>query len=101
MPAPCLRRAASTLALLAATSSPAACTLGKPLVCAVSAPLYVLGHGGAGAGGDGLACALLAISATGAAAGLVTGVISDLNYLTDRTSDPYRNLTNPFATNAR
>lgn len=85
--------------------SSSSCTLAKPLVCAVTAPVYVLGHGGANVGGGGggqpLLYGLVAVSAVGAAGGLVTGVISDIHYLCGHTDDPTRNLWHPFATNVR
>ena len=82
--------------------SSSSCTLAKPLVCAVTAPAYVLSHGGANAGGDssgGVLCAIAAISAVGAAGGLVTGVISDIHYICGHAHEPARNIGNPFLTN--
>lgn len=82
--------------------SSTSCTLAKPVVCAVTTPIYVLGNSsGNGCGCDprGALCGLLVISAVGAAGGLVTGIISDINYLTGDVEDPCRNLHDPFATN--
>lgn len=92
-------------AVLAVVSSSASCsTLVKPVVCAVTAPVYVLGqsanYGAAySSDGRGVACAIVMVAAVGAAGGLVTGVISDVNMLTGNAPDPFRNIHDPFATN--
>lgn len=93
---------ASALAALAFSST--SCTLAKPVVCAVTTPCYVLGNtggGGYGCGCDprGAACGVLVIAAVGAAAGLITGIISDYHWIRGEADDPVRNIGDPFATN--
>lgn len=86
--------------LAAAAFSSTSCTLAKPFVCAVTAPIYVLGRTEpCGCDPRGAACGIVIVAAVGAAAGLVTGIISDINYLSGRASEPARNLLDPFATN--
>jgi len=93
--------------VLALSLGSGSCTLCKPFVGAVTAPAMMIGAigssggGGGGCGGDGRALVgILAISAAlGATAGLVTGVISDVQVLCGRAHDPTRNWWNPFATN--
>ena len=80
--------------------SSSSCTLAKPVVCAVTAPIYVLGNSTTcGCDARGALCGLVVISAVGAVGGLVTGIISDINCLTREVDEPYRNLHDPFATN--
>lgn len=87
-------------ALMAAAFCSTSCTLAKPIVCAVTMPIYVLSHSDVcGCRPEGAACAFLIVSAVGAAGGLVTGIISDINLLTGDVADPIRNLHDPFATN--
>ena len=87
--------------LAAAAFSSTSCTVAKPFVCAVTTPIYVLGQGnGCGCDPRGAACALVIVAAVGAVGGLVTGIISDINYLSGAAwEDPSRNLGDPFATN--
>lgn len=89
--------------LMAGAFCSTSCTLAKPFVCAVTTPIYVLGKSsGSGSCGyrpEGAACALLVVSAIGAAGGLVTGIISDINILNGDVDDPTRNFHDPFATN--
>ena len=76
------------------------CTLAKPLVGAVVGPVMLLAEGGCRCGsGEEAAMALCAGSVVGAGAGLVTGIISDFNWVTGRTEDPTINWHDPFATN--
>ena len=99
MPPRRLRCLLPILAVGLALSS-TSCTLAKPVVCAVTTPIYVLGNSDTcGCDPRGALCGLLVISAVGAAGGLVTGIISDINYLTGDVEDPCRNLHDPFATN--
>ncbi|HEB52206.1 MAG TPA: hypothetical protein ENI87_03010 [bacterium] len=90
-------------ALAAAAFSSTSCTLAKPVVCAVTTPVYVLGNAGVWSCGcdDGyvLACGAAVFSVVGIVGGFVTGIISDINVLTGRCHDPIRNLHDPFATN--
>ncbi|MFT4514169.1 MAG: hypothetical protein ACI91B_002877 [Planctomycetota bacterium] len=89
---------ASALAALAFSST--SCTLAKPFVCAVTTPVYVLGNSGdCGCDPRGAACGFLVVAAVGAAAGLVTGIISDINWIRGKADDPTRNIGDPFATN--
>ena len=92
-------------AVLAVAFASASCsTLVKPVVCAVTTPIYVIAQS-ANSGtayssdGRGVACAFVVVAAVGAAGGLVTGVISDVNMLTGNAPDPFRNIHDPFATN--
>lgn len=88
----------SALAALAFSST--SCTLAKPLVCAVTTPAYVLGNSGScGYDPRGAACGFLLVAAVGAVGGLVTGIISDINWIRGETDDPIRNIGDPFATN--
>jgi len=89
-----------TAALLGMAFSSSSCTLCKPVVCAVTTPIYVLGHSDAcGCDPRGALCGLVVISAVGAVGGLVTGIISDINCLTQEVPEPTRNFHDPFATN--
>ena len=99
-----LPRAAVLSLLFAGVLGTGGCTLVKPVVGAVTGPIYVLAHtsGSFGCGcDDGRAAAafLIAGAAIGAAAGLVTGVISDVQALSGRAVDPAQNRWDPFATN--
>ncbi len=88
----------SVLAVLAFSST--SCTLAKPLVCAVTMPIYVLGNSDCcGCDPRGAACGILVVAAVGAVGGLVTGVISDINWIAGEADDPTRNIHDPFATN--
>ncbi|MFT4842540.1 MAG: hypothetical protein ACI8UD_003505 [Planctomycetota bacterium] len=94
------KRLAMILALVALAFSSTSCTLAKPLVCAVTTPAYLLGNsGGCGCDPRGAACGLLLVAAVGAAGGLVTGIISDINWIAGEADDPTRNIGDPFATN--
>lgn len=95
----CVVVAACTLAL--STSS---CTLVKPIAGAIVGPVVVMGQPGSFAGcgcTDGRALLIFygVFAAAGAAVGLVTGIISDVQALTGDASDPCRNWYDPFATN--
>ncbi len=92
------------VAVFAAGSLASGCTLCKPIVGAVAGPVVLLGStGGDWSCGchDGRAVAVVLIVAAGvgAAAGLVTGIISDVNALSGRAEDPCRNWWHPLATN--
>ena len=86
--------------LLCGTASGAtSCTIAKPVVCAVTTPIYVLGNSGCyGCDPRGALCGLLVFSAIGAAGGFVTGVITDVQYLMGDVDDPFRHLHEPFVT---
>jgi hypothetical protein len=105
----CTRRSAwriagvpAILALATATSS---CTIAKPIIGALAAPFVILGNsggaGGCGCDGDGRGwlCAFAFMMAVGAVCGLVTGVVSDVQYLTGAATDPTANWYDPFKTN--
>ena len=97
MPRPKLLLAAVLAGGAFSTSS---CTLAKPLVCAVTTPVFVIANADTCCCDPrGAACAVVALAAVGAVGGLVTGIISDINYLTGDVEDPARNLHDPFATN--
>ena len=86
-------------AVLTAALSSTSCTIGKPVVCALTAPVYVLGQFD-GCPGDGRAALCLACcsSIVGVFGGLITGIVSDISYLAGETDDPFRNWHHPFAT---
>ena len=101
-----MRRLATIAALCAISLGSGGCTLAKPFVGAVVGPAMMVGAiGNSGSccrcGDDGRALlAVLAFSAAiGAGAGLVTGVISDVQFVCGYADDPARNWWNPFATN--
>lgn len=99
------RRIACTALLLGAALTSGGCTLVKPVVGAVTGPIYAIGHTGelpvdCGCHDGCGAVAFLAVSAAaGAIGGLVTGVISDIQWLNGVAQDPVRNWYDPFATN--
>lgn len=97
-----LRRLGLVIALLASTSL-GGCTLGKPIVGALTAPVLVFSEVPVfytcDDGGRQAACCLFGIVAiAGAMSGLVTGIISDVQFLTGEVDDPLHNWWNPFAT---
>ena len=89
---------ALALAVLAGTS----CTVTKPLVCAVALPAKAVGNPSCLGGCNdarALGCAFMVLAAVGAAGGLVTGFVSDVQVLCGATDDPTHNLADPFAVN--
>lgn len=99
-----LPRAAVLSLLFAGALGTGGCTLVKPVVGAVTGPIYVLAHTGGylGCGCDDgrAAAAFLVVGATiGAVAGLVTGIASDVQALSGHADDPMQNWWDPFATN--
>jgi hypothetical protein len=101
---PSVRRALAVVFLLGCSLA-SGCTLAKPLVGVVTGPVIMLGHsngdfgGGCGCDGRAVVCVFLAMSAIGAGAGLVTGIISDVQAITGQAHDPIDNWWDPFATN--
>ncbi len=92
--------AAGALAICCSTSG---CTLAKPLAGVFTGPVMIFAHsdgnfGGCG-NGEGIAYAFAAMSVVGAVAGLVTGIISDVQVLTGAARNPANNWWDPFATN--
>jgi hypothetical protein len=66
--------------------------------------VVILGHsngnlGGCGCSGEGVLAALCVVSAVGCAAGLVTGIVSDVRVLCGHADDPCSNWADPFAIN--
>lgn len=100
-----VRNRVALAALLAIVLGNGGCTLVKPVVGVVVGPVVVLGEGGGGFGGCGCddGCAIVGIlavgSAIGAVCGLVSGIVSDVQAVTGRAEDPYRNWYDPFSTN--
>lgn len=99
-----LRKTLLAVALVGGPFCSSSCTLAKPVVCAFTTPIYALGGRGGGCcwcscDGRAVLGGLLVLSAIGAVGGLVTGLISDFNALTDDVPDPTRNFHDPFATN--
>jgi len=98
-----MRRRTSLAVALAISLATGGCTLGKPFVGAVTGPVVLLGHSGVNFSGcnDGraLVAVLCVAAAAGAFAGLVTGAISDVQFLCGYARHPSRNWWNPFATN--
>lgn len=100
-----LRRSVALTALFVCSLT-SGCTLAKPVVGAVVGPVVVLGGIGSSGGcycrcDDGRALLFLLAfgSAIGASAGLVTGIISDVQVLCGEAPDPTHNWWNPLATN--
>jgi hypothetical protein len=82
----------------------AGCTLVKPIVCAVTGPICILGGGGFGGcwgNGDGRGVVVIfgMMVGVGVVGGLVTGVISDINALAGKAENPTANWYNPLRTN--
>ncbi len=86
------------------------CTVCKPIVCAVTAPVLMLGesgpglfhfHHGSSHGLEALAMVFGVASVVGIVSGFATGMASDFNVLTGRVDEHHaaRNITNPFQTN--
>ena len=99
-----MRPKTSLAAVLAISLGTGGCTLAKPFVGVVAGPVVILGSsggnwGGCGCDGRAVVAVLIVAAAIGAGAGLVTGVISDVQFLCGRAHDPTRNWCNPFATN--
>ncbi len=99
-----VRRVAGLALLLALCGGSTGCTLVKPMVGAVTGPIYAVGATGVPVGcgcrdGCGVALYFLGAAAVGAVAGLVTGVISDVRVLTGHAREPVENWWNPFDTN--
>lgn len=99
-----LARRLGLTALLAICLGTGSCTLCKPFVGALTGPVIFLGHssgdfGGCGCDARAAACAFVVFAAVGAVAGLVTGVVSDVQVLRGRAHDPCNNWWDPFATN--
>ncbi len=92
-------------AALVLTTAVPSCTITKPIVGAMAGPFVILGNsgdlGGCGCSGDGrgLVCAWAFMMGVGAVCGLVTGVVSDVQYLTGAAADPTANWYDPFKTN--
>lgn len=100
---PLVRRSLGMALLLAALGS-GGCTLAKPIVGVVTGPAVILGNSGDLFGGGchdlrAWGCAFVMMSAVGAGAGLVTGIISDVQVLCGDAPDPCNNWWDPFATN--
>ncbi len=97
------RRLLGPTALLVICLGTGSCTLCKPFVGALTGPVIFLGHSGGdfGCGGDGRAAAyaFLGFAVVGAVAGLVTGVVSDVQVVCGQAHDPCHNWWDPFATN--
>jgi hypothetical protein len=91
--------------LLLAVVAPS-CTLCKPFVGAVVAPVLAVGEGGwegfdGRLDGEAFLCALCCAAAVGAVGGLITGAISDFQALSGAAgADPTANWWHPFRTNA-
>ncbi len=99
-----MKRPLALAAVLVLGLGSGGCTLCKPIIGAVTGPALILSHAGpdwgrCGCDGRAAAAVLVVAAAIGAAAGLVTGVISDVQALRGHAQDPTRNWWNPFATN--
>jgi hypothetical protein len=100
-----IRRVLGPSAALIVLLAGSGCTLAKPVVGAIAAPVIVLGSGSGSSYsygcGDGraLVAALGVIAAAGAVCGLVTGIVSDVQALSGHCEDPCANWWDPFATN--
>ena len=90
--------------LLAFALGSGSCTIVKPVVGAITGPVYVIAElGEVPSSYDDGGCAvvgfLIVTSAIGATCGLVTGIISDIQVLLGAASKPIQNWGNPFAIN--
>lgn len=86
--------------LMGAVLCTVSCTVAKPVVCAVTTPARALSEAGRSYYSlEGTVCGLMTMSAIGAAAGLVTGFLSDINVLRGVADDPDRNIHDAFRTN--
>jgi hypothetical protein len=98
-----MRHFTSLAAVFAIGLATGGCTLAKPIVGAVTGPAMILGNSGGnwncGGDGRGLVAVLMGCAFIGAGAGLVTGVISDVQFLCGYARNPTHNWWNPFATN--
>ena len=81
------------------------CTLVKPVVGAFTGPVIVLGHSDGHlcdwGSGEGALCVAAGLAVVGVAAGLVTGVVSDVQWMSGACDQPTDNWWDPFATNRR
>ena len=94
------RRLAMSAVLMVLALLASSCTLAKPLIGAVTAPAYLLASDDCNRFDScTLPCGVVAMAAAGAVGGFVTGVISDIYWLTGKANDPVRNIHDPFATN--
>ena len=76
------------------------CPLAKPLIGAATAPAYFWASDDCNRFDScTLPCGLVAMAAVGVVGGLVTGVLSDIYWLSGKADDPTRNFYDPFATN--
>lgn len=96
------RRGVRHLVPVALLALAGGCTLVKPVAGVVTGAAIGLAAVGQGGGtGDARAalCVVAGFGAVGAVSGLVTGVLSDIHWLTGRSQDPTRNWFDPFCTN--
>ncbi|MBL8733366.1 MAG: hypothetical protein JNN13_13430 [Planctomycetes bacterium] len=97
-------RLVAAFALSAAFVAPG-CTLAKPLIGAITGPVVILGNttgsfsGCGGCDGRAVVGVFGVMAVVGATAGLVTGIISDVQWMTGAADDPSRNWADPFLTN--
>jgi len=79
------------------------CTLVKPVIGAVAAPVIMLGKSDSWTSDcsnpEAILCAVGVMGVIGAGAGLVTGIISDLRYVCGFADDPMNNWWDPFKIN--
>lgn len=99
-----LARSVALAGLLATSLGSAGCTLCKPLVGAVTGPAVLFAAsngdiGGCGCDGRAVLVVFAGAAVVGAAAGLVTGIISDVQVLRGVATDPTNNWWDPFAIN--
>ncbi|MCB9884666.1 MAG: hypothetical protein H6838_04190 [Planctomycetes bacterium] len=80
------------------------CTLVKPVVGAFTGPVIILGHCDGDfvcgcSSGEAALCIAAGLAVVGAAAGLVTGIVSDVQWACGVPGDPTDNWWDPFVTN--
>lgn len=91
-------------AIAVVTPVMAGCTVVKPVVGALTGPVVMLGRSDGwlcrcNCDGRAIVCTLAVLAAIGAAGGLVTGIISDVQAVCGDVEDPTANWWDPFALN--
>ncbi|MBL9076985.1 MAG: hypothetical protein JNL08_05750 [Planctomycetes bacterium] len=99
---PRLARSVALAGLCAGVLATGGCTLIKPVVGAVTGPVVLAASSNGnfcGCDGRGAVAAIGVAAAIGALIGLVTGVVSDVQWLSGAAADPTANWWDPFKTN--
>lgn len=100
---PALRRRLAGLLLATSALGTGGCTLVKPLTGAIAGPFVLLansdGHFCGCEDGRAILVVYAGAAAICAAVGLVTGIVSDVQWLAGEADEPTANWANPFKTN--